>query len=117
MKDKDMMLEAVDIIRQVLNKDKHTKYDSMPKKMTLKESNRPKNALDKRVIRHKRYKDNGLYEITKTTKAKGDLDDFKGILIYQNEEFILLKHKLGYKESFLKVDFETGEYEIKEVAK
>lgn len=83
-----------------------------------KESNRPKNALDKRVIRHKKYKDNGVYEITKTTRDKGDLGDFKGVLIYQDEDFILLKHnEHGYKESFNKVDFETGEYLIKEVIK
>lgn len=83
------------------------------------ESNRPKNALDKRVIRHKKYKDNQMYLVTKPVAQKGDpWKEFKGRLIYQNEEFILLKHNQhNYKESFNKVDFETGEYEIKEVIK
>lgn len=99
-------------------KDKPKKTDSMPKKIMLHESNNPPNSINKREIKQKKYKNNGLYEVIKTSRNKGDLGDFKGILIYQDEDFILLKHnEHGYKESFNKVDFETGEYAIKEVIK
>lgn len=41
---------------------------------------------------------------------------FEGILISQTDRYIVLRHnKHGYLESFMKVDFFTGERELKEV--
>ncbi|NLY46831.1 MAG: MarR family transcriptional regulator [Tissierella sp.] len=95
-----------------------SKKDKMPRKMQFKESDRPKDALDKRIVAAKKYKDNQLYEIKmKTDTRKNESNVFKGVLIYQNKDYITLRHELGYKESFNKVDFETGDKEIKEVAR
>lgn len=90
--------------------------DKMPKKMRANKSNRPKDALDRRVIAARRYKNNQIYLVTKVDSKK-DNNTFKGVLIYQDEDYITLRHQLGYKESFNKVDFETGEKSIEEVNK
>ncbi len=88
------------------------------KKLMNIQKHKPPNALIKSDIEKIAYKDNCLYEIMKPSRAKGDnAENFKGVLIYQDEDFILLKHKLGYKECFIKVDFKTGEYLIEEIGK
>lgn len=95
-----------------------SKKDKMPRKMQFKESDRPKDALDRRVIAAKKYKNNQLYLVTiNADTRKNEKNSFKGTLIYQDEDYITLRHQLGYKESFNKVDFETGDKEIKEVVK
>ena len=43
------------------------------------------------------------------------VDHFKGIMVQDNKNNIVLKHKMGYCETFLKADLLIGEYKIKEV--
>lgn len=122
-KDLDLSINLVKMVisEEYRNQEKNienNKPDKTPRKMKLSDRGRPPDALDKRKIRQKAYKDNALYEVElKSDLRKNESNIFKGNLIYQNGEFIVLKHKLGYKESFQKVDFETGQKTIREVIK
>lgn len=40
--------------------------------------------------------------------------NFTGVLVQETEDFFVIKHKLGYCESFLKKDYLLGDYKIKE---
>jgi hypothetical protein len=50
-------------------------------------------------------------------KQKGlYVDHFQGVMVQDNKNNIVLKHKRGYCETFLKADLLIGEYKIKEVS-
>ena len=77
---------------------------------------KPVQALDKKEIQKNKYKKNKTYVI-ESKSDKFTTGHFKGRLILENENFIILENELGVKECFMKVDFMTGEAIIKEVAK
>ena len=77
---------------------------------------KPIQALDKKEIQRKQYKKNKTYVI-ESKSDKFTTGHFKGRLILENENFIILENELGIKECFMKVDFMTGEAMIKEVAR
>ncbi|OZV10763.1 hypothetical protein CIW83_18250 [Tissierella sp. P1] len=63
-----------------------------------------------KLVKDKQYK---IY-LRRNYKKVYDLC-FEGTMIRDYKTHILFKHKLGYSESFLKADFLTGEYKVKEI--
>ena len=58
----------------------------------------------------------GIYKVGRTRKNLGKGDhktrQFKGKMIYQDRRLLTLKSESGITETFLKMDFITGDYEI-----
>lgn len=77
---------------------------------------KPIEALDKAEIENLSFKEGKTYLVKYKPggKGNGSTETFKGDLIQQTKDFIILKNKLGIRESFLKVDFMIGS-QIKEV--
>ncbi|WP_353096191.1 hypothetical protein [Tissierella praeacuta] len=56
------------------------------------------------------------YRISIRKKSKKKYEPFfEGTMIQDCKTHVTFKHRLGYRESFLKVDFLTGDYKIEEV--
>lgn len=75
----------------------------------------PSDALDKKEIQKIKYRKGKTYEITTRISKKSE-ETFIGKLIGEYENYILLRDKKSRKETFMKVDFMTGQARIKEVA-
>lgn len=60
------------------------------------------------------FKDDGIYSINKIKNKRKitKLNKFKGKVIYQDRRLLTLKSESGITETFLKMDFITGDYEI-----
>lgn len=72
-------------------------------------------GLTKDKIGNLGLKEGTSYKILTTLKRKQSIE-FEGTLISQTDRYIVLRHnKHGYLESFMKVDFFTGERKLKEV--
>lgn len=93
---------------------KQTKLKPMEK--ALPYTQKPKMALDKAEIENLNFKEGKTYLVKYKPggKGNGNIETFKGELIQQTKEFIILKNKSGIRESFLKVDFMI-DTQIKEV--
>ncbi len=76
----------------------------------------PEGSIDKKDIEKRQYEKGKLYEvISKKSDQSRQKIRFKGELLGEYENYILIKDAGGRKESFLKVDFMTGQARIKEV--
>lgn len=85
---------------------KTKRIDPMPKKMRWSEEGRPPQALDKRKIQTKKYKEGQIYEVKMKPDIRKNLPNiFRGKLIQETMDHVTLVNKKGIRESFLKVDF------------
>lgn len=56
-------------------------------------------------------------QIAKNEQRKNYIEHFEGIMVQDNKNTVVLKHKMGYCETFLKSDLLIGEYKFEEVKK
>lgn len=58
------------------------------------------------------------YKIKRRKNDKGEYEDhLVGNLIQETKDHVTLRHKLGYCESFRKIDLLIGDYKVEEVRK
>lgn len=67
----------------------------------------------KKYIETETFKE-GIYRINKITDKRRNtkLNKFKGKMIYQDRRLLTLRSESGVTETFLKMDFIIGDYEI-----
>lgn len=54
-------------------------------------------------------------QIAKNEQRKNYVNHFEGVMVQDNKNTVVLRHKRGYCETFLKTDLLIGEYKIAEV--
>lgn len=130
-------MNASDETKFIIENYKKFTYDEMAKKMGIKKSCyesklrrlRDKGLVEKKkprkktiaVISHidrtdEQLKEGKQYNIRYTGRYKKDgTDRFTGTLLKKADRFYVFRSNSGYIECFLKIDFATREYAIKEV--
>lgn len=71
--------------------------------------------LDEKLKLGRKYRIRELNKDGSVTINKKYVGNFTGVLVNKNHIFYEFKSTSGYRECFLKIDFATGEYQIKEV--